>query len=386
MMRRWSLLGVSCLAIGAGCTEVPSNSQDAPAPTGNVTNFLAGDDDAGRFARASVPRQFDFPADHGAHPEFRTEWWYLTGNLNTAAGRHFGFQITFFRFALAAAAVARQSAWAADQLWMAHFTVTDTASGRFFADQKFERQALGLAGASLAPFRVWLADWQLASSGADFFPLQLSASNSDVALQLDLAAGKPLVLQGEAGLDAKGPEPGNASYYYSYTRLPAAGTLRVAGEAFAVTGNAWMDREWSTSVLGPELEGWDWFALQLDDGSDLMFYRLRRRDQTMSAFSTGVLVAANGTVTDRIQANDVSLTPTSQWLSPQTGVRYHLGWRLEIPSHDLDLDIRPRIPNQELDLAVRYWEGATVVEGTRSGSPVSGVGYTEIVGVAGGAS
>jgi predicted secreted hydrolase len=367
----------------AGCDPMPSDgvSEEAANQAANVTNFLGGEADTSRFARALAPRDFSFPLDHGPHPEFRTEWWYLTGNLATARDRHFGFQLTFFRFALPVDERERPSAWSTDQLWMAHFTVTDSEGGEFFADEKFERQALGLAGAQSEPFRVWLADWELASRGQSLFPLTLNARNDLVALTLDLNPGKPLVLQGEAGLDAKGPAPGNASYYYSFTRLPAAGVVQVRDESYPVSGTAWMDREWSTSVLGADLEGWDWFALQLDDGSDLMFYRLRRRDQTMSSFSNGVVVAADGTVTARITAEQVRLIPTAQWRSPRTGARYDRAWALDIPDLALKLSIQARIPEQELDLTVRYWEGAVVVEGTRSGSPVSGVGYTEIVGV-----
>lgn len=358
---------------------------DSPAPgpsdTANVTTFLGGADDEARFARADMPKQFRFPEDHGAHPAYRSEWWYLTGNLADEAGRHFGYQLTFFRFALTPVAASRESAWGTDQLWMAHFAVTDTAAGRFHRGERFERQALGLAGAEAAPFRVWLADWELASTGDAMFPLRLRAHTGEVRLSLLIDAGKPLVLQGEDGLDPKGPEPGNASYYYSFTRLPTHGSLGVADERFTVSGNTWIDREWSTSVLGPDLEGWNWFALQLEDGSDLMYYRLRRKDGGTSPFSGGILVAPDGAVAARFTAADATLEPTEHWLSPATGVRYTVGWRLVVPRLALELDIRPRIPDQEMDLTVRYWEGAVSVAGRRGDAPISGVGYAEHAGV-----
>ncbi len=371
------LLVVICATLG--CTAPPT---DVPsADPANVTNFLGGAVDTTRFARARAPRRFVFPADHGPHPEFRTEWWYVTGNLATSDDRHFGFQLTFFRFALDAASQERRSRWAADQLWMAHFTVTDSAAGTFHAAEKFQRQALGLAGAQAQPFRVWLDDWSLSSTGPGLFPISLTARSDEVVLQLELQAGKPLVLQGDAGLDPKGPEPGNASYYYSFTRLPAAGHVTVDGRGVDVAGSAWFDREWSTSVLGPDIRGWDWFALQLDDGTDLMVYRLRRRDSSASPFSNGILVDASGAVVQRLTATDFTLTPAQSWRSPQSGARYTVGWDLAIPAQQIALTLRPRLPNQELDLAVRYWEGAMLASGERAGAPLAGVGYTEMVGV-----
>lgn len=382
-----TLLLAAVLPAG-GCGAPPP---DAPAAddSSNVTTFLGSAEDDERFARADAPREFRFPDDHGAHPEYRTEWWYLTGNLETGSGRHFGFQMTFFRFAIAADPAARPSAWAADQLWMAHFAVTDTAAGRFYADEKFERQALGLAGARSTPFRVWLDDWELASTddgagdegGEAWFPLRLVANGDGFGLDLEIAKGKPLVLQGEDGLDPKGPEPGNASYYYSFTRLPAAGRVRTGGDEYTVDGLVWMDREWSTSVLGPGVEGWNWFAIQLDDGYDLMVYRLRTQDGGTAPDSGGVLVDPAGEVVARYGADQMTLEPVDDWVSPVTGIRYTVGWRLRVPDIGVDLAIEPRIARQELDLSVRYWEGAIVVRGERGGRAVTGAGYAEHAGV-----
>jgi len=348
-----------------------------------VSEALAPADSAG-FARATAPRPFSFPADHGPHPEFRTEWWYYTGNLETATGRHFGFQLTFFRTALAppaASAGETASAWSTRQLYLAHFALTDTAGRRFHAWSRLDREALGLAGARSVPFRVWLGDWSAESEAAAGLPVRLRAAEGDVAIDLMLAAEKPVVLQGDRGLSRKGPEPGNASYYYSLPRMSARGTVRVQDEPLAVTGLAWMDREWSTSALGPELAGWDWFALQLDDGRELMLYRLRTRDGGVSPESQGTLVAADGT-TRMIGRDAVEVQVLDYWTSPRGGTRYPGRWRLRVPADDLDVTVTPLVADQELDLAVRYWEGAVRVEGTARGAPLRGTGYVELVGYA----
>jgi len=382
MPGRHALFALLLAALLAGGCGAPPAGESGADDSSNVTTFLGSAEDDERYARADRPREFRFPADHGAHPDYRTEWWYLTGNLETEAGRHFGFQMTFFRFAIAAEPPERPSAWATDQLWMAHVAVTDTQAGIFHADEKFEREALGLAGARTIPFRVWLDDWELASTGdADWFPLRLVADSDDFALDLQIERGKPLVLQGEDGLDPKGPEPGNASYYYSFTRLPAAGRIRVGSGEHVVDGLVWMDREWSTSVLGPGVEGWNWFAIQLDDGYDLMYYRLRQTDGGTAPYSGGLLVDPDGEVAARYGADEARLEATGYWTSPETGVRYTVAWRLQVPRLGIDLAVTPRLPNQELDLSVRYWEGALTVDGERDGSPVSGVGYAEHAGV-----
>lgn len=341
---------------------------------------LGGGDDAG-FLRATTPRPFAFPADHGAHDGFRTEWWYLTGNLFAADGRAFGVQLTFFRNALVAGGAASPSRWRSHHVWMAHFALSDERRGTFRFSERFAREAVGLAGVTAAPFRVALEDWSLASmspSGSDFSPLALAARNGDFAAELTLETGKPPVLQGERGLSQKGPEPGNASYYYSLTRLATRGTVTVAGETVPVTGEAWLDREWSTSALGAELAGWDWFALQLDDGRELMFYRLRRKDGASDPWSRGSLVAADGSARS-LQPAEVRLTPLSTWPSP-TGAIYPAKWRIEVPGEALDLELAPRVANQELAVTVRYWEGAVKIAGSSHGRPIGGHGFVEMTG------
>ena len=345
----------------------------------DVTGLLGSRPAAG-FARATAPRTFSFPADHGMHPDFRSEWWYFTGNLAAANGRHFGFQLTFFRVALAPDAAPRASAWATDQAWMAHFTLTDTEAGRFHSAERLGRGALGIAGAQASPFRVWIDDWQATSrTETSVFPLRLNAANEEVSIDLELSAMKALVLQGQEGWDRKGPEPGNASYYYSFTRLAARGRAQTRDGRFDVTGTAWMDREWSTSALGPDLTGWDWISLQLSGGRELMLYRLRRKDGGAGAFSKGAFVLPDGAHI-AMSVREFKLEPRRWWTSPTTGVRYPVAWSIEIPSLELSLDIAPRLDDQELDLSVRYWEGAVLAKGRVNAAPVTGQGYLELAG------
>ena len=333
------------------------------------------------YARVTEPREFQFPDDHGAHPEYRSEWWYFTGNVATGEGRRFGFQLTFFRFALSPTRPDRASAWASHQIYMAHFALSDVEAGRFQAFERFSRGAMELAGARATPFRVWLRDWSAEGGQAALFPLRLSAAEAGYRLYLQLERGGPPVLQGETGLSQKSAEPGNASYYYSLTRIPTHGTLVTPAGEFRVEGSAWLDREWSTSALGAEQVGWDWFALQLSDGRDLMFYRLRRRDGSPDPFSSGVLVEPDGS-TRRLTVDDVEVSTLAHWQSPRDGARYPSRWRLRVPSADILVEVTPQLADQELDLSFRYWEGATRLTGTSGGAAVTGYGYVELTGYA----
>jgi predicted secreted hydrolase len=344
----------------------------------SVTEALSAPPGEG-FDRAEAPRAFAFPRDHGPHPGFRTEWWYWTGNVFSGSGRHFGFQLTFFRTALTPGTPARDSGWATNQVYLAHFALTDTRSERFRSWSRTSRAALGLAGATAEPFRVWLGDWDARAEGAATLPIRLRASEEDVMIELWLESAKPPVLQGERGLSRKGPEPGNASYYYSLTRMPTRGTVRVRGERLEVEGNAWMDREWSTSALSPDLAGWDWFAIHLDDGRELMFYQLRGKDGTAAEGSAGVLVDARGG-TRALARGDMRVETRGTWRSQRSGVAYPAGWRLTELRSGLTLELEPRLADQELDVGTRYWEGAVQARGLEGGRPITGAGYVELVG------
>jgi len=341
-----------------------------------VGQVLGAAPEAG-FLRAGAPRTFRFPADHGPHPGYRNEWWYFTGNLADAGGRRFGYQLTFFRVALTPKPPQRASQWAASEIYMAHFALTDVAGRRFRCAERFSRAALGLAGAGGNPLTVRLEDWSATETSPHPWAVRLSALDGDTAIDLDLRSLTPEVLNGEGGLSRKGSRPGDASYYYSVPRLATGGTVRVGGQTYRVAGSSWLDREWSTSALEPGQVGWDWFALQLDDGRDLMFYRLRRSDGSTDPHSGGTLVAADGKA-QPLRLEDVQLESTRWWKSQKSGARYPTNWRLRVPSRGVELEISPRLDDQELAGSFRYWEGAVAVRGL-NGSP-SGAGYLELTG------
>lgn len=354
-----------------------SFSKSATQKDKSFSDLLSEDDT--NFSRALKPRQFSFPFDYGAHNSYRTEWWYFTGNLENSDGRKFGYELTFFRFALSAKPYSSRSVWRNNQLYMAHLTLTDVKEDRFYTDERFSRAGNELAGAADNKYQVWLYDWSAMAQGKVDFPLRLRAKNDEFAIDLLLNTQKSLVLQGEQGLSRKSAEPGNASYYYSYTRLLTLGTLSIAGITHSVTGNSWMDREWSTSSLSKEQSGWDWFALQFSDNSELMFYRLRRKDGQQDSNSAGSVVLADSTKVP-LQAQDVTIKTLNTWRSPHSRINYPSQWRLSVPSQKLEVDIVPLINDQELNVSYRYWEGAVRINGTKNGKAVSGQGYVELTG------
>ena len=407
-------------AIGvASCARAPApstrafNSGEPPAQATRL-EALSSEGMPSGFELAMQPRPFEFPRDHGPHPAFRHEWWYVTGHLDAASGEQFGFELTFFRFALAPptseealnrraakraertsrdapaevamesdSAAPEKSAWRSRQIYMAHFAVTDINRGRFHVSQKYARDALGLAGAQAEPFRVWLEDWSLGTPASDSGPAgssewQLIAADKGYALDLQLRSVTPPVLNGEAGLSRKSGVPGAASYYYSMPRLAATGHLTRDGKPLDVEGLAWLDREWGSGSLGSDQKGWDWFALQLDDGSTLMFYALRTLNGARDPHSAGTWFAPDGT-THPLANEDVQIDVKDFWTSPR-GARYPARWQLRVPSLKLDVDIRPRLADQELDTRPRYWEGAATIEGRRASSKVGGRAYVELVG------
>lgn len=380
MKPRLAFLALLAGALWAACSETA-----APVASGlGVAQALGGGDPTG-FARVDGVPDLRFPRDHGSHPEFRTEWWYVTGNVATADGRRFGVQLVFFRQALAPSAAPRSASLAAREVLMAHAAVTDVDGRTFHHAERLARLAGGLGEvvgpAPGQPFRLVCADWSaLADAGGDgFLPLQLQARDRDFAFTLQASAGKPMVLQGDRGWSRKSGEPGNASCYYSMTRVPLQGTITVGGEPLAVAGLGWIDREWGTSALGKEQVGWDWFSLQLANGEDLMWYQLRQVDGNVSPWSRGVLVAADGTVTP-LHPDGVAALPIGSWTAPDRGATYPAQWRLRTADDAFVLEVVPVLPDQELHTLVRYWEGAVEVRGMRSGRPVAGRGYLEMTG------
>ena len=341
-----------------------------------------GDVESEAFTKAIEKRKFIFPDDHGPHSDFRTEWWYFTGNLTSDDNKKFGYQFTIFRTALSKEKPERNTDWNSNQIYMAHFAVTDIDGNKFYYDEKFSREGNNLAGAQANPFKVWLEDWQIIQLDDrmtfDLPVTGIKAKTDKVEIDFILEAVKQFVLQGEEGLSQKGNQPGNASYYYSYTRLKTDGKIILAGKEFSVSGFSWMDREWSTSALSENQTGWDWFALQLDDNTEIMYYQMRKSDGSADFFSKGIFVDEDGS-SQLLKKDDVILSVSDYWLSP-TGEQYPSGWIFRIPAKEIDLIITPAIKNQLMDVAVRYWEGSVKIEGTKSGSKISGRGYVEMTG------
>jgi predicted secreted hydrolase len=343
------------------------------------------------FEQAQAPRQFVFPRDHGPHSQFRQEWWYVTGNLDTASGERFGFELTFFRVALEPPAPdtatppaglpaqpPAASAWRTRQIYLAHFAVTDVARGKFPFAQKMSREALGLAGAQGSPLRVWIDDWTLSEPDAGGATWTLHASQPGYALELTLTPLTAPVLNGDAGLSRKSDEPGSASYYYSIPRLAVRGQLTRGAQPLAVSGLAWLDREWGSGALGARETGWDWFALQMNDGTALMFYALRDADGAEDGHSAGTWIEPAGTA-HALRRGDVAIDVTDHWRNAD-GDRYPSAWRIRVPALALELRVQPVLADQELKVTPHYWEGAVDVGGIRSGTGVAGRGYVELVG------
>lgn len=364
----------------AGCA--PS----APAETRASLDGLRPNVNTDKFARALEPRTFVFPQDHGPHNDFQLEWWYYTGNLADASGRHFGYQLTFFRNALVPpdqqpAVKARSSDLAFTQVYFAHFAITDGSANAHVAFEKWSRGAGGLAGAQAQPFNVFVEDWSaittMGTGSAE--AVQLNARDGSYSLTLDLTSSKPIVLHGDRGLSQKSNERGNASYYYSMTRMATQGEITTPQGTFKVTGNSWLDREWSTSLLGENTGGWDWFSLQFDDNREMMYFKLREKGSDKIVFDKGTFVQADG-ASELMPGGSAQISVLDTWTSPDSGVTYPAKWRIVAPAHQLDVEITPRIPDQEMDLSQRYWEGAVTFKGTLAGKPVAGVGYVELTG------
>ncbi|MEM7113763.1 MAG: lipocalin-like domain-containing protein [Chloroflexota bacterium] len=348
--------------------------------------LLVDDGSGAAFAQATEPNAISFPEDLGAHNEYQTEWWYYTGNLETETGRPFGFQFTIFRRALAADAVPEAapnsaSDWRSNQVYLAHFALSDIANEQFYAHERFSRAGAELAGATAVPYRVWLENWFVEEVAPG--QVRLFAADEEVTLDLILNETLPPVLHGNGGLSQKGEQVGNASYYYSIVRQEAGGTVTVKNETVDVTGLAWKDHEYSTSALTAGDVGWDWFSLQFDNGTSLMFFQIRREDGTLSPLSSGSFIDADGTL-QSFTADDWALTVTDTWTSPTSGSTYPAGWQISVPTFGIELEGRPFMPNQELNVSTVYWEGAVQFSGTMNGKAVSAKGYIEMTGYAGG--
>ena len=335
---------------------------------------------AAQYRTALPGYRYAFPRDHFNHPDFQTEWWYYTGNLKSADGRRFGFELTFFRQAVSRDS-AKAATWDLRDLYLAHLALSDVDGGKFYHAERTNRSGPGIAAASESLGRVWNGNWQIQWRGSD---QELRAIDERFQLHLTLHPEKPPVIHGENGVSQKTEGPGRASHYISLTRLATSGAIGLGNEKFEIIGTSWMDHEFFTHQLGPDQMGWDWLSLQLEDHTELMLFHIRRKDGSIDPYSAGTYVEANGK-TMHLRSADFMLEPVGEiWTSPLTGARYPIHWRVVIPKLSMELEVKTPLESQELtgktELAPNYWEGAIVLSGRRNRQSLSGVGYLEMTG------
>ncbi len=334
------------------------------------------------FRSALKGYNYQFPRDFYAHDDYRIEWWYYTGNLADKGGKEYGYQLTFFRVGLdPQKTIKNPSKWAIEQIYFAHMTVTDIDSKEFLFFERVNRKGLGQAGASSDKLLVWNEDWVLSQENGGKH--HLVANESNVGLDLWLKPEKELVIHGKEGISKKGDTPGNASHYFSYTRMNTQGKLKIKGKEIIIEGSSWMDHEFSSNQLSPEQIGWDWFSLKLDNFEEIMLYQIRLKDGGVEKNSSGTLVKANG---EKIHLSfpNYKISTQGTWTSEITGATYPSSWIIEIPEHSIRLKVLPDVADQELtqlrSIASSYWEGSVTVDGVIDDKNVSGKGYVELVG------
>lgn len=319
--------------------------------------------------------RFEFPRDHFDHPEFRTEWWYYTGNIRTSGGRRFGFELVFFRQGQRRGSSDNPSAWRVDDLYLAHLALTDIDGKQFRYYKRLNRAGPGIAGVSFEQGRIWNGNWE-SKWNLDTAAQTITAVAEDVRFTLHLTPAAPPVINGEHGVSQKAEGAGKASYYVSFPLLTVSGMLNGA----SVTGTAWMDHEWFTHQLESNQTGWDWFSIQLENHTEFMLFQLRHLDGTVDPYSSGTYVDAAGRAT-HLKFGDFKLQPLEFWTSPATHARYPIRWRITIPSLKVDLECTAALAGQELPsedaVSPAYWEGAVTYRGS-----TAGVGYLEMTGYA----
>lgn len=331
--------------------------------------------------------QYHFPQDHASHPSYKTEWWYYTGHLKTQKGQHYGYELTFFRIGGDPKQVQPNSTnpWNTNNLYAAHFALSDEAKQQFHYSEKLNRAGLNLAGAKTDTYYTWNELWTVEQLGKQMV-LRADSPDGKQEIHLLLSSEKPPVIHGLNGVSQKASCVGCASHYYSLTRLKTEGTLLLDGKAIPVTGLSWMDHEFGSNQLAKNQKGWDWFSVQLNDKTELMLYILRQANGQIDPNSSGTMVGSNGQ-THHLALKDFTVKNSGQtWTSPASKGRYPMGWQVSVPSEHLNLNIIPAFKNQELftkgSTGVAYWEGSSQVTGSRYGKAVSGQAYMEMTGYA----
>ena len=337
------------------------------------------------WRQAVGPWEWVFPRDHGSHPEFRTEWWYFTGNLKDDSGKRFGYQLTFFRQGILLEAKHPGNPWSIRDLYPAHFTLTDVSTGQFWFAERISRKGPGLAGAAQGQMDVRLLNWFASMKD---HAIRIEASHQAMELSLELIPRKPIIFHGKNGLSKKGPSEGQASYYYSYTDPATRGFIRTPSSPsrIEVSGTSWYDHEFGSNQLASNQAGWDWFSLHLSDGQDLMIYFLRRKDGSAEPASSGTLVSPGGRST-HLKLSDIAVEVLDYWRSPKSGGRYPSRWRINVPSAGIEVTVNPMVAAQELvtegSTGIVYWEGAVEGKGKSSEVEIRCEGYVEMTGYAG---
>ena len=333
-----------------------------------------------QYQKALPGYQYQFPRDHFNHPDYQTEWWYYTGNLRSADGHKFGFELTFFRQGVSRGQT-QKSDWDIQDIYLAHFALSDIDGDRFYHNDRVNRAGPGLAGVSQQSAKVWNGNWQLQWAGEQ---QQLQAIAQNFAVRFVMSSRKPPVVHGKNGVSQKSAGAGLASHYISFTRLSTTGTVELGGKQYEVEGTAWMDHEFFTHQLDINQSGWDWVSLQLDDNTELMLYRFRHKDGSVDSFSAGTYVDTEGKPA-YLGVSDFSMQPESEtYTSPDTYAVYPIAWRIAVPSLGLDLQLTTPLKSQELvsgmGSELSYWEGAITVGGSKDSKPAKGVGYLEMTG------
>jgi predicted secreted hydrolase len=360
-----SILGIMALM-------VPVCGYPGPLPTND-------------WKQAAEPWNWIFPRDHGSHPYFRTEWWYFTGNLADTSGKRFGYQLTFFRQGVVFKARNPENPWSIRDVYPAHFTLTDVSGGKFWYAERISRKGPELAGAAEDGMEIWSLNWSATMKNET---IHIEARDQAMELSLGLIPQKPIVFHGQNGLSKKGPNEGQASYYYSYTDLATSGFIKtpLSQSGIPVKGTSWFDHEFGSNQLAKNQVGWDWFSLHLSDGHDLMIYVLRCSDGSVEPTSSGTLVSPDGK-TAHLKLSDLSIEVLDHWKSPKSGARYPSRWRVRIPTAGIEISLAPLVAAQELmtegSTGVIYWEGAVEGKGRTGGKEVTCEGYVEMTGYAG---